>query len=335
MSAAEEPIIGIRDLRRSYPDGAGGTVDAVDGVTLDFAAGEVTAVLGPNGAGKTTLMDMILGLNTPNGGEIRVFGGAPRHAVGAGRVGALLQTGGLLPDLTVKETVQIIAALHRHSLPVGEVMETAGILEIADRPVGKCSGGQQQRLRFALALLPRPDLMILDEPTAGMDPSARHEFWDRMRRQADAGATVLFATHYLEEAEQFARRTVLMHRGRVIADGPTAEVQQRAGAAHVTVTWEASQTELEALPHVISHSTQGSRVTFRTDDADGLARHLLTATPAAHLSVRPASLEEAFMLLTGDPDSTAQDQRSTARGQYGAARGWHGTAQEATEGTHR
>ena len=307
MSTAQGPIVGIRDLRRSYPDGAGGTFDAVDGVSLDFSEGEVTAVLGPNGAGKTTLMDMILGLNAPSSGEISVFGGTPHHAVRAGRVGALLQTGGLLPDLTVKETVQIIAALHRHSLPVTEVMETAGITQIADRRVGKCSGGQQQRLRFALALLPRPDLMILDEPTAGMDPSARHEFWDRMRRQADSGTTVLFATHYLEEAEQFARRTVLMHQGRVIADGPTAEVQQRAGAAHVTVTWTASSAELGSLPHVISHTVQGSRITFRTDDADSLARHLLTATPAAHLSVRPASLEEAFMLLTGDQETDPKE----------------------------
>lgn len=315
MSTAQEPIIGIRDLRRSYPDGAGGTFDAVDGVSLDFAAGEVTAVLGPNGAGKTTLMDMILGLNTPSGGDIRVFGGSPRQAVRDGRIGALLQTGGLLPDLTVKETVQIIAALHRHALPVQEVMETAGITEIADRIVSKCSGGQQQRLRFALALLPRPDLIVLDEPTAGMDPSARHEFWDRMRRQAESGTTVLFATHYLEEAEQFARRTVLMHQGRVIADGPTSEVQQRAGAAHVSVTWTASQADLAELPHVISHSVQGRRITFRTDDADSLARHLLTATPAAHLTVRPASLEEAFMLLTGEqenPDSSTA-RKETAR----------------------
>lgn len=307
MDTAAEPIIRIRDVRRSYPDGDGGTLHAVDGVSLDFLPGEVTAVLGPNGAGKTTLIDMVLGLNDPSSGRIEVFGDNPRGAVQAGRVGALLQTGGLLPDLTVRETVQIIAALHREALPVEEVMEAAGITGIASRTVGKCSGGQQQRLKFALALLPRPDLIILDEPTAGMDPSARHEFWDRMRRQAESGATVLFATHYLEEAEQFAARTVLMHRGRVIADGPTAEVQRRAGAAHVSVTWRAAAADLAALPHVISHSVQGGRITFRTDDADTLARHLLTRTPAENLTVRPASLEEAFMLLTGE-GRPAQEQ---------------------------
>ncbi len=311
MDTAAEPIIRIRDVRRSYPDGDGGTLHAVDGVSLDFAPGEVTAILGPNGAGKTTLIDMVLGLNEPSAGAIEVFGGSPRRAVRAGRVGALLQTGGLLADLTVRETVQIIAALHKDSLPVEEVMETAGITGIGSRAVGKCSGGQQQRLKFALALLPRPDLIILDEPTAGMDPSARHEFWDRMRAQAEAGTTVLFATHYLEEAEQFARRTVLMHQGQVIADGPTAEVQRRAGAAHVAVSWPASEAALQSLPHVISHSVQGTRITFRTDDADALARHLLTETPAENLTVRPASLEEAFMLLTGQ-DSAEQGQNALA-----------------------
>lgn len=294
-----EPVIQIDDAVRSFPDGAGGRVRAVDGVTLSFSAGEVTAVLGPNGAGKTTLIDMILGLNEPESGQVRVFGSSAVRAARKGRVGALLQTGGLLPDLTVKETVQIIAALHEEHLPVAEVMETAGLASIASRPVGKCSGGQQQRLKFALALLPSPDIIILDEPTAGMDVSARHEFWDRMRQTAEAGTTVLFATHYLEEAEQFARRTVLMHAGRIIADGPTDEVRQQAGTAHVQVRWAPSSSELRGLPHALSHEILGNTVTLRTDDADALARHLLTQTSAEGITVRPASLEEAFMQLTG------------------------------------
>ncbi|WP_120002888.1 ABC transporter ATP-binding protein [Nesterenkonia muleiensis] len=304
---AGSPVITVSDVVRSFPDGDGGRVRAVDGVSLAFQRGEVTAVLGPNGAGKTTLIDMILGLNTPESGTIRVLGGSPRKAAQNGRLGALLQTGGLLPDLSVKETVQIIAALHKNRLPVDEVMETAGLGGIAGRAVGKCSGGQQQRLKFALALLPRPDIIILDEPTAGMDVGARHEFWDRMRDTAESGTTVLFATHYLEEAEQFARRTVLMHSGKVIADGPTDEVRQRAGAAHVKVTWEPSPEELEALPQVISREVRGATITFRTDDADALARHLLTQTGAHGITVRPASLEEAFMQLTstnyGDKES--------------------------------
>lgn len=308
------PIITVSDVVRSFPDGDGGRVRAVDHVSLSFGRGEVTAILGPNGAGKTTLIDMILGLNTPESGKIQVLGGSPVQAAHHGDIGALLQTGGLLPDLTVRETVKIIAALHQDHLPVQEVMEIAGLTSIGGRKVGKCSGGQQQRVKFALALLPQPEIIILDEPTAGMDVAARHEFWARMKDAAETGITVLFATHYLEEAEQFARRTVLMHQGKVIADGPTDEVRQHAGAAHVTVSWTPSEAELQAVPQVISHEAHGSSISFRTDDADTLARHLLTQTEAYGISVRPASLEEAFMTLTasntaGTDRSAEEDQR--------------------------
>lgn len=298
-------IIRIEQLSKSYSHSDGGRFNAVDDVTLSFDRGEVTAILGPNGAGKTTLLDIVLGLNNADAGRVSIAGRAPKKAVQSGHVGALLQTGGLLPDLSVKETVQIIAALHHDHIGVDTVMETAGLKEIAGRAVGKCSGGQQQRLKFALALLPKPDVLILDEPTAGMDPSARHEFWERMSAQAEAGVTVLFATHYLEEAEQFARRTVLMHRGRVIADGPTEEVRQHAGAAHVTVTWNPSPSQLAAVPGVESHQVRGAQISFRAHDADALARHLLTATEAYGLTVRPASLEEAFMRLTYEPTEPA------------------------------
>lgn len=297
-------MIEVEDLNKGFSDREGGRVSAVDDVSLAFERGEVTAILGPNGAGKTTLLDLLLGLNAPDSGAVRILGRSPHRAVQDGLVGALLQTGGLLPDLTVKETVVMIAALHKNPSPVDEVMETAGITSIASRMVGKCSGGQQQRLKFAVALLPRPEVIVLDEPTAGMDVSARHEFWDRMNEQARAGATILFATHYLEEAEQFARRTVLMHTGRIIADGPTDDVRAKAGAAHVRANWAPSSGDLSGLPHVISYETQGGQISFRTDDADALARHLLTQTDAQRLSIRPASLEEAFMMLTSASTST-------------------------------
>lgn len=302
-------VITVDDVVRSFPDGDGGRVSAVDHVSLSFGRGEVTAILGPNGAGKTTLIDMILGLNTPESGKIQVLGGSPVKAAHNGDIGALLQTGGLLPDLTVHETVKIIAALHKDHLPVEEVMETAGLTSIGGRKVGKCSGGQQQRVKFALALLPRPEIIVLDEPTAGMDVSARHEFWDRMQDTANSGTTVLFATHYLEEAEQFARRTVLMSNGKVIADGATDEVRQRAGSAHVTVTWDPSDAQLKALPEVISAERRGSTITFRAGEADTLARYLLTETNAYGLTIRPASLEEAFMNLTGD-DAQVNEQET-------------------------
>ncbi|GAA3285182.1 ABC transporter ATP-binding protein [Nesterenkonia halobia] len=307
-------MITTRDVRVTYPDGAGGRVHAVDGVDLDVSRGEVTALLGPNGAGKTTLIDVVLGLTAPEQGSVEVLGTAPAHAVRDGRISALLQTGGLLPDLTAVETVRMIAALHRNPADVDEVIDIAGVRPFASRKVGKCSGGQQQRLRFALALLPRPEVLILDEPTAGMDVSARHEFWDRMRAQADAGATVLFATHYLEEAEQFARRTVLLDRGRVLADGATDEVRSRAGAAHLQVTWLPSPAELaalqEAVPDVREVEQRGSRLALRTDAPDAAAVHLLTRTAAHDLTIRPASLEEAFQMLTADDGASAATDRT-------------------------
>lgn len=306
-TAQRPPMVAVDSVTRTFP-GAGGRVVAVDDVSLTVDPGEVVAVLGPNGAGKTTLLDMVLGLNVPERGTIRVAGTTPKRAVQSSRVGALLQTGGLLPDLSVGETVRMIAALHRDHTPVEQVMETAGLTGIAGRRVGKCSGGEQQRVKFALALLPDPDLLILDEPTAGMDVGARHEFWQRMHAQADGGTTVLFATHYLEEAEQFARRTVLLGGGRVIADGPTDEVRSQAASAHVTVTWSPSQDQLEKLPAVLSAEVVGSQVRLRTDDADTLARHLLTRTEAHGITVTQASLEEAFMTLTGD-QSTKETQR--------------------------
>lgn len=320
QTSAQEPdlsqLITVAAVTKEYRASGGGRFRAVDRVSLEFSRGEVTALLGPNGAGKTTLLDMILGLNTPDSGRISIAGSTPRTAVQQGRVGALLQTGGLLPDLSVKETVQMVAALHSRHAPVHEVMETAGLTEIANRSVAKCSGGQQQRLKFALALLPQPELIILDEPTAGMDPTARHEFWDRMAALATGGTTVLFATHYLEEAEQFARRTVLMHQGRIIADGPTVQIQRQAGAAQIKVTWAPSAEDLAQLPAVRSWEVHQSgsgetpQITFRTDDADTLARHLLARTPAHGISVRPASLEEAFMLLTEKQDHSAEQEIS-------------------------
>ena len=152
----------------------------------------------------------------------------------AGRISAVLQSGGLLRDLSVRETVQMVASVFEDPRPIDEVLARAGLTQLAARKVAKCSGGEQQRLRFALALLPDPDLLVLDEPTAGMDVGARRDFWDTMHADADAGRTVVFATHYLEEAETFAERIVLMARGRVVADGSTAEIRARASGRTVT-----------------------------------------------------------------------------------------------------
>ncbi|MFI6239253.1 ABC transporter ATP-binding protein [Micromonospora sp. NPDC050795] len=288
------PAVELDGLTKSF-----GAVTAVDGLSLRVRPGEVVAFLGPNGAGKTTTIDMLLGLSRPDTGTVRVLGGTPDDAVARGRVAAVLQTGGLLKDLTVGETVRMTAHFYRHTRPAAEVLERAGITDIADRVVGRCSGGQQQRLRFALALLPDPDLMVLDEPTTGMDVEGRRDFWQALRRDARRGRTVIFATHYLDEADAYADRIVLVRQGRIVADGTTAEIKNLAAGRTVRATLPgADQAALAALPGVDAVEVRGDSVLVRTGDSDAVARHLLTRTAARDVEITSRNLEDAFLALT-------------------------------------
>ena len=284
-----------------------GTVTAVDGLTLAIHPGEVVAFLGPNGAGKTTTVDMILGLSQPTSGTVTVFSGDPRKAIALGRVAAVMQTGGLLKDFTVRETVELTASLFRPSRPVDEVLERAGILDIGDRLVGKASGGQQQRLRFALALLSDPDLLILDEPTTGMDVQGRRDFWDAIRSDAARGRTTLFATHYLEEADPYADRIVLVRKGKIVADGTAAEIKALSAGRTVRATLEAPDTAaLAKVDGVDSVDVRGDSVLIHGSDSDAIARHLLNHTTARDLEITSRNLEEAFVALTGDDAQTPE-----------------------------
>jgi ABC-2 type transport system ATP-binding protein len=295
------PAAVLRGLTKRF-----GPVTAVAGLDLTIEPGEVVAFLGPNGAGKTTTIDMLLGLARPDEGSVEVFGLSPRHAIAEGRVAAVMQTGGLLKDLTVAETLRLTSALFAQTRPVDEVLERAGIAEIADRRVDKCSGGQQQRLRFAMALLPSPDLLVLDEPTTGMDVEGRREFWHAIRRDADGGRTVLFATHYLEEADAYADRIVLVSRGQVVADGTAAEIKALSTGRVLTATWDDVAADdaaaLRALAGVEDVELRGDTVVVRAKDSDAVARHLLTATPARDLQITSRGLEDAFLALTGTGD---------------------------------
>ncbi|GLK17860.1 ABC transporter ATP-binding protein [Herbiconiux flava] len=296
MTSPSVAAIEAASLSKSF-----GGVRAVTGVDLTVRPGEIVAFLGPNGAGKTTTIDMLLGLTNPDGGEVRVFGLAPRTAIARGLVSAVLQTGGLLKDLTVRETLDLTASLFAETRPVAEVLERAGISEIAGRRVGLCSGGQQQRLRFAMALLSDPGLLILDEPTTGMDVEGRRAFWSAIRADADRGRTVLFATHYLDEADEYADRIVLMSRGAIVADGATAAIKNLVSGRIVQVTLpDADLRMLAALPAVDDVTVQGDRVTLHTSDSDALARHLLTRTAAHDLEITAQNLESVFLALTSE-----------------------------------
>lgn len=286
----------LRNVTKTY-----GSVRAVDGLSLSIEPGEVVAFLGPNGAGKTTTIDMMLGLATPTTGSVSVFGGTPADAIAQGRISAVMQTGGLLRDLTVRETVELTSALFARTRSVKEVLTRAGIADIGDRRVAKCSGGQQQRLRFALALLPDPDLLVLDEPTTGMDVEGRRDFWNAIRQDASTGRTVLFATHYLDEADAYADRIVLVRHGKIVADGSAAEVKNLAAGRTVTATLPGvDQSMLLSLPGVDRVETRGDRVIVHGRDSDAVARYLLNDAHATDLEIVSRNLEDAFLALTTD-----------------------------------
>src|SRR3954451_7924605 len=282
-----------------------GAVTAVDGISLRIRPGEVVALLGPNGAGKTSTIDMLLGLSRPTDGTVAVYGRPPHDAVALGLVSAVMQTGGLLKDYTVEETVKLTAVLFgRGDADVREALERAGIADIGKRLVGKCSGGQQQRLRFAMALLPDPELLILDEPTTGMDVAGRHDFWTSIRQDARGGRTVIFATHYLEEADEYADRVVFVRRGQIVADGTAAEVKAMASGRTIRATMsDPSEPALAAIGGVESVELRGDTVFLHARDTDAIARHLLNNTDARDLEITSRNLEQAFLTLTAD-DST-------------------------------
>ncbi|KGN42474.1 ABC transporter ATP-binding protein [Knoellia aerolata] len=310
MTHHDSPAVELTALTKSFP-GRAGAVQAVRGIDLTVDRGEVVAFLGPNGAGKTTTLDLVLGLTSPTSGGVRVLGQSPRDAVRAGRVSAVLQTGGLLRDLTVRETVELIASTYAVHAPVDDVLRRANLTTVTSRKVSKCSGGEQQRLRFALALLPDPELLILDEPTAGMDVSARHTFWDSMHAEAAAGRTILFATHYLEEADSFAGRIVLVAGGRVVADGPTDVIRGRALGRTVAARLDldlvdAAVSHLRSLAAVHEVRVDRDRLTVTTSDSDAVARALLNGLAARDLEVTTGSLESAFLALTGTTDTASE-----------------------------
>jgi ABC-2 type transport system ATP-binding protein len=293
--------VSLGGLRKHY-----GEVRAVDGVDLVIAPGEVVALLGPNGAGKSTTVDMLVGLTRPDAGEARIFGQTPQEAVATGTVGAMLQEGSLLEDATVGETVAMIASLHRKPMPVAEALRRAGVEDLVGRRCTKLSGGQKQRVRFAVALVCDPHLLVLDEPTSAMDVGTRREFWRSMKEFTDAGKTVLFATHYLDEAEEFADRVVLMRDGRVVADGSVAEVRSAAsGRTLIAQVPGATEAAMAALPGVRGVQLRGQRVELDCVDSDAAVRALLGAYQQAYdIEIKAVGLEEAFLALTSDEEAT-------------------------------
>ena len=295
---AQSTVVELIGVEKSYRTSEG-VVHAVRGVDLVIRAGEAVALLGPNGAGKSTTIDMLLGLAQPDRGSVCVLGSPPDQAMATGGVGVMLQIGSLIRDLSVRELVTMMASLYPAPLDVDEVLRLVGLEPIAGRRTQKLSGGETQRVRFALALVCDPELLVLDEPTVALDVEARHAFWMTMRAFAARGKTVLFATHHLEEADAYADRAVLIADGSVVADGPTNEIKATVGKRTIRATLVDVPLAALRLPGVESVDRRGESVILRCADSDVALRALLEAFPQARgIELSGAGLEEAFLELT-------------------------------------
>jgi len=299
------PVVSFENVSKHY-----GSLKAVDGLSLDLRVGETVALLGPNGAGKSTSLDMLLALRKPTSGKIRMFGSDPYHAVKSGRVGAMLQSGGLMPEVTVRELVTLVAGFHPRPISPDITMKRAGIAEISEQRVDKLSGGQTQRVRFALAIAGECDLVVLDEPTTAMDVETRQRFWAQMKEEVAEGKTLLFATHYLEEADQAADRILVINRGRLLADGSPEDIKKRAGAKRMSFRLDGvDEAFLLGLPGTVSVETRHDLVHMQTTDSDRTLYAVLDAGyRPSEIEVGSLGLEQAFLAITAEDDQANGSQ---------------------------
>lgn len=264
---------------------------------LDFIvrAGEITALLGPNGAGKTTCVSLLTGRLRPDAGRARLFGFDPIQPGVRGRMGVMLQSAGLPDVLTVGEMVALQSGYYPAPRPIDETLAIAGIADLKQRRCGALSGGQARRVQYALAICGRPDLLVLDEPTAAMDREARVAVWATVRDAADSGAAVLLTSHDLAEADALADRVLVMNRGRVIADDTPAAIRARVGGSTLRCRTTLTAANIAALPAVHRTERSGADCVIQSGDAVATVRALLAVDPdLADLRISDASLEDAL-----------------------------------------
>ncbi|MDO4915473.1 ABC transporter ATP-binding protein [Corynebacterium sp.] len=307
--------IEVQDVTRRF-----GKTTAVDGVSLSVDAGEVIAILGPNGAGKSTLLDLVLGLSQPDTGTISVYGHTPASAVRAGIVGAALQDGGLPSTMTVERMVRTLTSVHPQRLSPSAVLRDPSLNRLRKRKIGKLSGGQRQRLRLALATMSDPQVLILDEPSSGLDVTTRSELWSGIQSMADDGITVLFATHYLTEAERYADRVIVLNTGKIVADGTPEQLTSRyptiiraslpiaddegvrnssaPGAAEPGAASRADARIKACLSATDTYERHGDEVIIHTTNPDQVLLHTLQQKLLIRPTVNRAALDDAFTELT-------------------------------------
>ena len=293
--AAGECAVRVQGVTRRF-----GPVLAVENLSLTVEQGRTVALLGPNGAGKTTTISMLLGLSAPDAGSIEIFGSVPGSATAHASVGAMLQDGGMMPGVLVGELLAMVRSLYVTPLALQEAVEIAQLGGLEKRRVDRLSGGQSQRLRLAMALIGDPRLLVLDEPTAAMDVETRRGFWHAMEGFTERGRTILFSTHYLEEADVTADRIVMMARGRVVADGTPSAIKDSVGLRVIRFSIATPGIAgIDALPGAVSATAHGSRVELRCKDSDAALRALLAARPDAYdIEVAGVALEDAFITIT-------------------------------------
>lgn len=283
-----------------------GNVTALDTVSLTVTRGETLALLGPNGAGKTTAISLLLGLRPPTSGTARIFGRDPRDPAARAQMGAMLQESGMPATLTAREALDFVRALYPDPLPTNAVLEIADLAHRSTSRIATLSGGEKQRMYFALALIGRPALLFLDEPTVALDVETRRRFWNEIRALVTRGTTIVLTTHYLEEADALADRIVVVDHGRVIASGRPDEIKGRVGGRYVRFRSSAvTEIELLALAGVQRVTTENGAWRLLTLDAEGnLARLFAMGVALDRLEVFDAGLEEAFVALTSGRQGT-------------------------------
>ena len=304
MKSDEKTIASLVDVTKKY-----GEVTALRNVSFNVRRGELLAVLGPNGAGKTTAIRLLLGLSAPAAGKVNVFGENPRHVSTRRRVGTMLQVSKVPETLKVREHIELFRSYYPKPLSRKEIVDAAGLEGLENRLFGKLSGGEKQRVLFALAICGDPELLFLDEPTVGLDVSTRYLIWNQIRRLIQQGRTVILTTHYLEEVDALADRVIVLNQGTVVAEGSPAEIKARTSQRKIRCSTRLPLDQVWAIPAVNDVLTRDSRIEILTSEVEPVLRELFSRDPSlSSLELSNSSLEEAFLQIIGSKESNSNHE---------------------------
>jgi ABC-2 type transport system ATP-binding protein len=289
-----QPVATLANVTKRY-----GATTALDGLNLALRPGEIVALLGPNGAGKSTAVRLLLGLISATSGAASVFGNDPRDPATRVRIGAMLQVARIPETLRVREHLDLFRSYYPRPLPMEEIVRIAQLDGIESRFYSQLSGGQKQRVLFGLALCGDPDLIMLDEPSVGMDIEARRGLWLQIRTLADRGKTVLLTTHYLEEADALAHRIIVINKGKIVSEGTPSEIKSRGAGRKISCRTDLDIEYLRTLPSVTSVERNRDAVVVTAGEAERVVREMLLQDAAlSNLEIASPALEDAFLALT-------------------------------------